>query len=201
MFLSKVLITGAACRNPYEIHRAVWELFPVNAVADRDFLFRVEKSDGRQAEILMQSVREPINNQETAQIIACRAYPMSLRSEQRLRFLLVANPVKTINDERGRQNAKGEIKKCRVPLIDDESQRAWLVRKLENAASLESLIVDNKLPLYFRKLREDRAGKIQPVMYQGILQVQKADIFQKVILHGIGPAKAFGCGLLSLARA
>lgn len=200
MYLSKILITGSACRNPYETHRTLWELFPVDAAADRDFLFRVEKSDGRQAEILMQSIRKPALNYKEARVIAGREYALSLRPEQTLRFLLVANPVKTIDDEKGRTNAKGEVKKCRVPLIDDEAQRTWLGRKLENSASLVSLIIDKKLPLYFRKHRDNRAGKIQPVIFQGVIKVQNPDALHELIQSGIGPAKAFGCGLLSLAR-
>lgn len=201
MYLSKVLITGTACRNPYEIHRALWELFSTDADAARDFLFRVEKSDGRQAEILMQSIREPVLNYKEARVIDSREYALSFRPEQTLRFLLVANPVKTIDDERGRKNAMGEMKKCRVPLINDEAQRAWLGRKLATSASLESLIIDKKMPLYFRKHMDNRAGKIQPVMFQGIIKVQNPDALQELIRSGIGPAKAFGCGLLSLARA
>jgi CRISPR system Cascade subunit CasE len=201
MYLSKILVTGAACRNAYEIHRALWGLFPEDNDADRDFLFRVEKSDGRQAEILMQSIREPRLIHNETRLIAIREYSFLLRAGQMLRFLLIANPVKTINDEKVRKNAKGEIKKCRVPLIDDEAQRVWIGRKLEHVASLETLVIDRKLPLYFRKQKDQLTGKIQPVIYQGILKVQNPDALQKLIQDGIGPAKAFGCGLLSLARA
>lgn len=201
MYLSKILVNGSVCHNPYEIHRALWGLFPEDNDADRDFLFRVEKSDGKQAEILMQSIREPglINNK--TRVIASREYSISLRAEQILRFLLVANPVKTINDEKGRKNVKGEIKKCRVPLIDDEAQRVWLGKKLEHAAALKTLVIDRKLPLYFRKHKDHLIGKIQPIIYQGVIKVQNTDVLQKLIQDGIGPAKAFGCGLLSLARA
>lgn len=200
MYLSKILVNGSVCHNPYEIHRALWGLFPEDNDADRDFLFRVEKSDGKQAEILMQSIREPglINNK--TRVIASREYSISLRAEQILRFLLVANPVKTINDEKGRKNVKGEIKKCRVPLIDDEAQRVWLGKKLEHAAALKTLVIDRKLPLYFRKHKDHLIGKIQPIIYQGVIKVQNTDVLQKLIQDGIGPAKAFGCGLLSLAR-
>ena len=66
---------------------------------------------------------------------------------QQLRFRLCANPIKTIRDENGRKNKKGEIKRCRVPLLKENQQIAWLKKK------------------------------------------------------GIGPAKSFGCGLLSLAKA
>lgn len=201
MYLSKILVTGSACHNPYEIHRALWELFPEDNDADRNFLFRVENSDGRQAEILMQSIREPglINNK--TRVIASRKFSVSLRAEQMLRFFLVANPVKTIDDEKGRKNVKGEIKKCRVPLIDDDAQRGWLSKKLEHVASLETLVIDKKLPLYFRKPKDRLIGKIQPVAYQGIIRVQNPNALQELVRNGIGPAKAFGCGLLSLARA
>ena len=186
------------------------------------FLFRIDPRPGGGAVILVQSADKPdweyafglkkdaVNGRgrpigNAGYLLAAppqvKLYNPFFANGHRLQFRLVANPVKTINDENGRQNAKGEVKKCRVPLVDDEAQRAWLGRKLESAASIESLIVDNKMPLYFRKRKEDRSGKIQPVMFHGILRVQNADSFQEVIRHGIGPAKAFGCGLLSIARA
>jgi CRISPR system Cascade subunit CasE len=38
-------------------------------------------------------------------------------------------------------------------------------------------------------------------IFQGILQVTDPDAFlQNKVIRGIGPAKAFGCGLLSLTR-
>lgn len=200
MYLSKIIVSGAACRNPYEIHRVLWKLFPDDAEANRDFLFRVEQSDRMSAAILMQSIREPEIASSAARILACREYPLSLQAGQRLRFMLVANPVKMINDEGGRKNAAGEPKKCRVPLIKEDDQRAWIERKLQDTASLESLVIDPVFPLRFRKGKEDRAGKIQPVGFQGVLSVKEPDAFVGLIQSGIGPAKAFGCGLLSLAR-
>ena len=74
-------------------------------------------------------------------------------------------------------------------------------RKLDVSARLEALIIANCLPLYFKKSNANMAGKIQPVSFQGILQVTKPTSLKKMIVNGIGPAKAFGCGLLSLARA
>ncbi|MEW5746183.1 MAG: type I-E CRISPR-associated protein Cas6/Cse3/CasE [Nitrospirota bacterium] len=201
MYLSKVRVTGVGCRNPYELHRVLWGVFPVDGAAKRDFLFRVEKSDGKQAEVLMQSLRCPSLGSKEARVTAIKDYPLLLHEGQRLRFLLVANPVKTIDDEGGRKNAKGEMKKCRVPLVNIDEQRAWIERKLTICASLEFLEMDGKAPLYFRKNRADITGKIQPVVFQGVLTVKDPDALVSLIRRGIGPAKAFGCGLLSLARA
>lgn len=199
MYLSKVLIKGAACRNPYEIHRELWKLFPNNADAKRDFLFRLESAEHTFAEILMQSFRQPEQSHPSARILACKEYPIPLRKDKQLSFLLVANPVKKIDDESGRVNAKGAPKKCRVPLMREEDQHAWIVRKFQGAAILEKLIVDPVLPLRFRKNIEKQSGKIQPVSFRGILKVNDPAILQYLIRYGIGPAKAFGCGLLSLA--
>lgn len=201
MYLSKILITGAACRNPYEIHCVLWNLFPEAKDAKRDFLFRVGQLDQNQAAILMQSVREPEASSRFARILDRREYPLSMQADQRLRFLLVANPVKTIIDEGGRKNTKGEQKKCRVPLVREEEQRLWIERKLGDAATIESLVIDPVSSLRFRKGKEDRAGKIQPVNFQGVLTVTKPEAMVELVQSGVGPAKAFGCGLLSLARA
>ena len=201
MYLSKIMISGAVCRNPYEIHRQLWRFFPEDADANRDFLFRVEQSDRNRVEVLMQSMRKPVNSSNTAQVLACKEYPLSLKTDQRLRFLLIANPVKMINDEDGRKSFKGEPKKCRIPLVREEEQRAWMERKLMNTASLENLAIDPVFPLRFRKGKDARAGKIQQVRFQGILKVEEPVRMVELIQTGIGPAKAFGCGLLSLTRA
>ena len=202
MYLSKVMVTGTACRNPYEIHRVLWKLFPEDAEAKRDFLFRVERAGQQNTEVLMQSMREPGGVVvKEARILAGKPYALQLNSGQRLRFLLLANPVKTINDEGNRLNAEGEVKKCRVPLIRDEDLELWLKRKLKGIADITSILVEKRPTLNFRKASERRVGKIQPVSFQGVLKVGDPEEFKKLIASGIGPAKAFGCGLLSLARA
>lgn len=201
MYLSKVLIKGSVCRNLYEVHRELWKLFPDDGDAKRDFLFRLGHVEHNLAEILMQSFRQPEQSQPSVRILACKEYPLSLQKDQRLRFLLVANPVKTIEDESGRTNVKGEPKKCRVPLVREEDQRAWIIRKFQDAAIIETVVIDPVFPLRFRKNKEERTGKIQPVSFYGIINVSDPARLQGLIRNGIGPAKAFGCGLLSLARA
>jgi CRISPR system Cascade subunit CasE len=201
MYLSEVLVKGPASRNPYEIHRVLWRLFPEDADAKRDFLFRIELSDYSRAKILMQSNRQPERSSDTAQILAWKVYRPILVSGYQLRFLLIANPIKMINDENERKNASGEIMKCRVPLLREDEQRAWIERKLRDAASIETLIIDRVPSLNFRKIKESRVGRIQPVSFRGILKVQAAEAMNALVEAGIGPAKSFGCGLMSLAKA
>ena len=201
MYLSKVFISWRKARNPYDIHRELWKLFPNWPDSNRDFLFRVEKQQkGFGTEILMQSMQKPIRTDSACHIKAHREYNLSLAKGQRLRFRLRANPTKKISDQKGRINKKGEIKKCRVPLIREEEQKDWLERKLANICSLDALIIHSEVPMYFRIHKEQRSGKILTVLFDGILGVEFPSDFVDMIKMGIGPAKAFGCGLLSLAR-
>lgn len=198
MYLSRLLLTGEQLHNPYEIHRTLWAAFPDAPDQIRDFLFRVEQSSSRQAQVLMQSQRQPIAAAEHARLLASKLFELNMPEGSQLRFLLIANPVKTIVDDQGRLDGKGEVKKCRVPLINEEQQVAWLHRKLADAALVSQVEVEKQLPLHFRK--GGKPGKIQPYAFKGVLQVANAQALQDLLQYGIGHAKAFGCGLLSLAR-
>jgi CRISPR system Cascade subunit CasE len=205
MYLSKIHIPWLQAQNSYQLHQALWRLFPDCEQADRDFLFRVEQlQKGIGAEVLMQSTTQPQSNEQSPALLAQREYVLNVQNGQRLRFRLRANPIKTIKDSsKGTVEKKGKIftKTVRVPLLHEEQQQAWLERKLETFAQLETLIMQPELALYFRKAKEGRSGKIQTVMFDGILTVTDSKAFNREVTKGIGPAKSFGCGLLSLAKA
>ena len=202
MYLSKIIVSWQNARNPYDIHKVLWKMFPGRPDDCRDFLFRIERQQkDLGTDILMQSAQSPNQGSRTSLITALREYPLSIKKGYRLRFRLRANPTKKINDEKGRLDPRGRIKKCRIPLIREEDQQAWLQRKFALVCSIEMLNIQMEAPLYFRKKKEQRAGKIQPVLFDGILHVNAPDSLVDKIAKGIGPAKAFGCGLLSIAPA
>lgn len=196
MFLSKVWIGWQWARDPYQQHRALWQLFPDRPDSQRDFLFRVEdRQPGRGATVLLQSAQRP-EKAPVARVLATKAMPEALPDSARLRFCLRANPVKTIRDEQ-RLDRRGQPKRVRVPLIREEDQLNWLNRKLTGAAVLEAAQVMTEQPLYFRK--DSMHGKIQPVRFEGLLTVADPQSLLALLSQGIGPGKAMGCGLLSLA--
>jgi CRISPR system Cascade subunit CasE len=194
MFLSKVLIPWQQAKNPYQFHQALWRLFPGGEDAERDFLFRVEQiQTGVGASVLLQSAIKPEGGEQGPLLLAQREFALAIPNGQRLRFRLRANPIKSIKDSRkGTVEKKGKIftKTVRVPLLHEEQQQTWLERKFQKFATLETLIVQPEPVTYFRKAKEERSGKIQTVLFDGVMRVTE----------GIGPAKAFGCGLLSVAR-
>lgn len=198
MFLSRVFVGWPKAKSAYALHQALWELFPDRPDDERDFLFRVEQEKtGHGAVLLMQSKQHPVEGADAVEVRAVRDYMLNISEGQRIRFLLKANPVKTIKDEKGRKNAKGEVKSCRVPLIKEEQQLQWLVRKFKGIVELEEVSVSNGLPMYFKK--SNRAGKIVPVRFEGVASVVDSDAFSRLLATGVGPAKALGCGMLSVA--
>jgi len=206
MFLSRVEIPWEFARNPYNLHRQLWMLFPgeeketrSNAEETRQgFLFRIEdNSTGRPARLLVQSRHAP----EAASgvvLVGTREIQPQPVADQRLAFLLTANPVKTIADTQRDAKPGKKSEKCRVPLIKEEDQREWIVRKLASAGEIEMVNVLPHVPIYFRK--GNRGGKLVTVTFEGVLRVSDPARITELLENGVGPAKSFGCGLLLVRR-
>ncbi len=91
MYLSKVQLDWSASRNPYEWHRALWQLFPNRPDDARNFLFRIEQQQaGKGAVLLLQSVIPPLESIANVSLIApTKTLNLSqLSAGQALRFRL-----------------------------------------------------------------------------------------------------------------
>jgi CRISPR system Cascade subunit CasE len=206
MNLTRAEIPWPAAGNPYELHRRIWRLFPSEPGETRrdadgqraGFLFRVEENrPGRPARALVQSRRTP-QPAEGIWLVATREFDPQPSTGQRLAFLLTANPIKNVKDQQLEHKPGKRRDTCRVPLIREEEQRAWLARKLEGAAQIEAVTVLPHQPTFFR--RGNRAGKLVTVTFEGVLRVDDPVALVNRLLNGIGPAKAFGCGLMLVRR-
>lgn len=223
MFISRVELPWEAVRNPYHIHQRLWQLFPgcereARKTGDeprQGFLFRVEEqATGRPARLLLQSRLSPAPA-DGIQLLGSREFLPMPAQGQRLAFVLTANPVKTIVDAEAaskpdklerlaakqlkRPENPSSLPKSRVPLIQEEEQRDWLIRRLLEAAELESVEILPHPPLYFRK--GNRGGKLVTCTFEGVLHVKSPEQLVNLLENGVGPAKAFGCGLMLVRRA
>ena len=170
MYLSKVIIARAWSRDLYQLHQGLWHLFPNRPDAARDFLFHVEKRNTPEGcHVLLQSAQMPVST-AVATVIKTKQVEFQLQVGVPLYFRLRANPIKTILDNQKRLDSKGNIKRCRVPLIK---------------------------PQYFSG--DGKSGKIQTVCFEGVITINDAPALIDLVQQGIGPAKSMGCGLLSLA--
>ena len=90
----------------------------------------------------------------------------------------------------------------RLPLTGWDERLGWLKRKLKDAGASA---IEGRLDLVSQPRDTGRANghriTIWPVLFEGLLIVQEADLLRQAMIRGIGPARAYGNGLLSVAPA
>ncbi len=65
------------------------------------------------------------------------------------------------------------------------------------------LVIRREKPVFDRKDREtQKSGRVTigRVVYEGILRIEDVRAFRQMLINGLGPSKAYGCGLMTLAR-
>ncbi len=133
-------------------------------------------------------------------LLACPTRPeqdFSIRSGDLVRFRLRANPTRTIQE--GSPNGK---RKRISPTLDKHAD--WLAGKLGNAC-ISPICIETFVPGWaygWRTKHEPQPGQRMQwwsVLFEGIFRVGDVNTLKKLLESGIGSAKAFGFGLLSLA--
>ncbi|MCP3670537.1 MAG: type I-E CRISPR-associated protein Cas6/Cse3/CasE [Gammaproteobacteria bacterium] len=224
MYLSRIRLctdsnTGALARqlcesDSYREHQMLWQLFGDNPDAKRDFLFRRDDHNGWPLFYLL-SKRMPEDRNHIWQIDH-KEYQPKLYKEQKLAFSLRANPVITRKDQSGKSKRhdlvmdlkkKSDWKKtskndrATIHALARQAGETWLTPRLErNGAELQTLNVDGYIQHLNRKKSQKKAIRYSTLDLKGTLSVTDPEIFTKALFQGIGPAKAFGCGLLLIRR-
>lgn len=179
----------------YRTHQLVMAGFRASSRQESCVLYRVEHSirNGRAlATILVQSTREPdwSELEGTTFQAQTKEFNLDFSNNQRLRFRLLINPVVTRDGKR-----RG--------LIRDEALHDWL-KKRENSigATFESFTAIDEGYFSGNKQKNGKQDRIiiKKARFEGILRAVEPNALRTAVKVGIGPAKAFGCGLLSLAR-
>ncbi len=187
--------------DPYRLHQHIWEAFPANPDKDRDFLYHLEQRGGR-TKVMVVSKRKPLRASKLW-IVKTKPYNPTLRKQQRLRFLLRANPVKKKNGKRHdvimyakthlRQTG-GALPGSQAELVQEEGEK-WLAARAERLGfHLHGLQVDGYNQMKMRN--RGRRICISSCDFQGVLEVADPTAMHRTLLQGVGHAKAFGCGLL-----
>jgi len=114
------------------------------------------------------------------------------------RFRLCANPVHSVKD--GGHEKRGTL----YAHATEENQKKWLIERADkNGFSLSSDnfgIILGEWAKFFKGSEKKKEVSILKVVYEGLLTVTDADLFRKSLTEGIGRAKAYGCGLLTVIR-
>jgi CRISPR system Cascade subunit CasE len=215
------------CRN---LHRTILSAFPQankeqgGARAEFGVLFRADTDprSGR-VKLLVQSETEPdwsrlspkdyllddfdeLDNPAVKQVD--KSYD-ALGEGARLRFRLRANPTKRlpllIENRAGKERGK------RVEIFGEEAQLDWLRRKGEQHGFrlLAARVNPNVLNAWANpegkvigwRERSQPPMKFGSVLFEGELEITRAEDFKGALMNGIGSGKAYGFGLLSIAPA
>lgn len=186
----------------------------VKRSANAGFLFRIDPQPGGRAVILVLSALRPdwdyaFHNADylLAGPAQCKPFEPRASAGQRYRFRLLANAVYRATAKS--RHSSGEpvrpewIGKRIGVGSDAGSLRAWLERRAAAAGfSVSALTLAQGGWVYMNK--SSRAGggqRLRSIRYEGLLQITDAQKFCAALTCGIGPGKAFGFGLLSIAPA
>ena len=184
--------------SPYEMHRTIMQAFPDGQKRDTaGVLFRLDM-DARSGQpvLLVQSQVEPNWHVLKADYLATSVHPqvkeydLKLRGGQTLAFRLLANP--TVKRDSKRHG-----------LYKEEEQEDWLLRKGSNHGFrvLQVAISHTdtaKGEIHRAEVSHDLT--LLSVRFDGVLQVADPFKLHETVMSGVGSGKAFGFGLLSLAR-
>jgi CRISPR system Cascade subunit CasE len=199
--------------DDYALHQALWELFPKEPAATRDFLYRQDDSQ-RWPMFYLLSGRAPRQDHEVLRV-ETKPYHPRLENGDVLSFSLRANPVRTrkIGGDNPKQRKRDDVvmhlkRRLAEQAPEDVASQAelaqeageqWLQRQARpHGFEVVSVRADN-----YRQLRLRARGKeirLSTLDFTGLLRVADAEEFSKALIRGIGPAKAFGCGLMLVRR-
>lgn len=218
MILSRLLLNPHSRQvqrdvaDVYQLHRSVMNGFPERLPSEERVLFRLDEDHDGRPTLLVQSQTAPDWSGLAASYLrpsdpfdpipnpAVKRVELAFRAGQMLRFRLRANP--TV-----KQKQDGQKQGHRVAIAREEKQLEWLSRKAE-AGGFRIRPTDVRVAELGREFGltkvDPQADKrhhveLHVVQFDGFLQVADPACFAKTLRAGIGSAKGFGCGLLSLA--
>jgi len=189
--------------QPHRLHQIVMSGFPDGVRReDANVLHRLEVVDTTVTLLVQSDMRpdwhrlderlllpaspfDPVSNPAVKEMSG-----LALSDGRILRFRLRANPTKRLSSGKGNKPGK------RVQYFREEDQLEWLVKHAQRNGFR---LLDVQVVPEGNQTDRQRGLTIYTVQFDGLLQITDADKFGTTVQTGIGPAKAFGCGLLSLA--
>jgi len=122
-----------------------------------------------------------------------------LKNGQVWRFRLRANPVRSSFTEKDGKTGRGKV----FAHLTQEQQRQWLLSRAQAhgfSLSEDDFDVVHTEWKKFRKQNNKHEVSLRTADFEGILTISDVELFKRSLLSGIGRAKAYGCGLLTIAR-
>lgn len=203
----QVLASGRMVLDGYRCHQAIWALFGDRDDRQRDFLYHRVAGELRSPTFYVVSAREPCETPDFPWVVKPRPYRPMVEPGDQLRFTLRANPVVA----RARAQGKGHVRhdvvldahKRGMPRAEalQEAGVGWLASRAErHGFRLVNAVAEVYEQHRLSRNKGEKPIQFSSVDFRGVLEVTDAGPFRQALFGGIGPAKAFGCGLLLVAR-
>ncbi|WP_329093756.1 type I-E CRISPR-associated protein Cas6/Cse3/CasE [Streptosporangium sp. NBC_01469] len=209
--------------SPQMLHAAVMSSFAEIPAAAGDrarVLWRIDRTSRAETHLYLVSPAKP----DLTHLVEQAGWPETgrwhtydyqpflsrLAAGEQWAFRLTANPVHHIrrtDDEPTKRTAH----------ITPHHQLRWLLQRQEGAGfkvvekpaeqrlvpngDEHELIVYDRRQLAFKKAGHRGSVTLVTVTYDGRLEVTDPDALRRTLTHGLGKAKAYGCGLMTLAKA
>ena len=204
MFLSQLTLNPRCADarrdlgSAYEMHRTLSRAFTSNSATQPSrFLWRLESNaiGWKPPVVLVQSqtagdwsALENIADYLAADVEHKRLdLAALLQQDASMRFRFLANPTVTRNGKR-------------LGLAVEADQLTWLERQgAKHGFQAEFALISGQDLLESKK--NSHRLTIQQVLFEGRLRVVDPSNLAEALVLGIGPAKSFGCGMLSVAPA
>lgn len=199
--------------DKYGVHKLVWRFFGDDPDRDRDFIYRRDERSGLPLFYTV-SERKPRANGELWKVDV-KDYDPALAAGDTLEFLVRVNPVIKRRTDDGKQvrhdvvmDAKTQLREegTEVPpqqeLVQEECSQ-WLQKRGDIygfKANPDHLRAHSYRQHQFKKHRDGRTIHLSSADIEGLLTVENPETFQEMLFEGIGPAKAFGFGLMLVRR-
>lgn len=135
-----------------------------------------------------------------------------LAAGQEWRFRVTANPVRAVKNDAPDRGSRGRVS----PHLTVAQQEQWLSDRAggwgfslpsNTLGALQAALAERHTASFSRgaPAADGRPGRdrvtISRATFEGVLTVKDADLLRHSLTHGMGRAKAYGCGLMTLAPA
>jgi CRISPR system Cascade subunit CasE len=216
MYLSRIALnthrksTMTALASPQKLHAAVESSFPPDFAAHGRNLWRIDRLSSA-LYLLVLSRQKP----DFSHLVEQYGWPGAeqkwetknydqlmerIKVGQRWLFRLRANPVHSVkqtNDSRHEPIKRGKV----YAHVTVQQKEQWLLERAAkhgfNLQAGEFRVVQQEVRQFPRQRKMVTLGI---ATFEGILEVVDTTLFLRALTGGIGRAKAYGCGLLTIAR-
>lgn len=198
LHLDRPAMKALSITDTYSLHRVVYSLYEdvrepeaKKTSQSSGILYADQGGDYRGRKILMLANRPPMDAVDGLHgEVRSRPIPDNFLEHDQYRFKVIINPTR-------RDSTSRKL----VPVRGREAVAHWFVERATTSwgfsAATEHLQVD-KIEIQQFKDKQQRQVTIAQAYVQGFLRITDQAQFKHSFTHGVGRARAYGCGLLQI---